>query len=374
MKKTVFIYTFFTMVIITVSIILLIIRQNSPRELQISIYNQWNDSFVRKIARGKKSYINTKNTKNTNIVLSEAQGYGMLIATEESYGDSKTAQKTFDRLDNYYLSNRYAKTNLMSWKQIISKNTNHIKKYRNNATDGDLYIAYSLIKAAKRWPQKAFYYKKQAKLLLRDILKCNYNSTTGSLMVGNWASGTKYANLLRTSDVLPGQFEQFYRFTGDKSWLRIKNNMLSSLVKLSKEHKTGLIPDMAWIKKDGSVVNVGNKSNFGKYNYCYYYNACRLPYNLSQSDDTKSKQVLHKMMKFFMSREYIAGGYTLSGHQLSNFQSASFGAPIFYAAKNSQKYNKLIQMEKYIFMQKLETDNYYQSVLVTLASEKFEKN
>ncbi|KRN33076.1 endoglucanase [Liquorilactobacillus mali] len=80
------------------------------------------------------------------------------------------------------------------------------------------------------------------------------------------------------------------------------------------------------------------------------------------------------MMKFFMTKEYIAGGYTLSGRQLSNYQSASFGAPIFYAAKDSQKYNKLIQMEKYIFMQKLEADNYYQSALITLASEKFLKN
>ncbi|MFT8882756.1 MAG: glycosyl hydrolase family 8 [Liquorilactobacillus hordei] len=374
MKKRILSYTFFAVVILAVSVTLLVIRQKSPRELQVSIYNQWNELFVHEVSGKKKAFINTKGTKKGNVSLSEAQGYGMLIATEQTHTDSNKSQETFDKLDAYYLSNRDAGTNLMSWKQVISHNGKRIKKYHNNATDGDLYIAYSLIRAAKKWPQKAPYYKKQAKAILEDILKYNYNSSTGSLMVGNWAKGTKYANLLRTSDVLPAQFEEFYHFTGDKVWLSIKDKMLSNLVELSKKHKTGLIPDMAWIKKDGSVISVGKKSHFGKYNRYYYYNACRLPYNLSQSNDSKSRLVLRKMMKFFMSREYIAGGYTLSGQQLSNYQSASFGAPIFYAAKDSKEYNKLTQLEKYIFMQKLEVNNYYQSALVTLASEKFFKN
>lgn len=64
--------------------------------------------------------------------------------------------------------------------------------------------------------------------------------------VGNWANkDSRFYNVLRTSDVMPKAFEEFYQATGDREWLTIKSKMLNYLQKLSKEHDTGLVPDFA---------------------------------------------------------------------------------------------------------------------------------
>ena len=74
----------------------------------------------------------------------------------------------------------------MSWKQVIKNDSETVEK--QNATDGDLYIAYFLIEAAKQWPDKAQGYQAQAKKILDDVLKYNYNEETGVLTVGDWAN------------------------------------------------------------------------------------------------------------------------------------------------------------------------------------------
>lgn len=364
MKKNLFIYAFFIMVLAILVGITLKVRLETPKNLRQSTISQWNSKFIRQT--GNCAYVASKSSRKKTTVLSEGQGYGMLIAVKGATS-SQADQKKFDQLDRYYLANRDGKTNLMSWKQTLNSKDQRIRKYQNSATDGDLYIAYSLIEAAKKWPEKANFYQRQAQTLLADILKYDYNSKTQELMVGNWAAHSRYQTMLRTSDVLPAQFDAFYKLTGNQTWVTIKQAMLKSLVSLSKQHRTGLIPDFAWIKKKQTVaVKAGTVSS--KYDGDYYYNACRLPYNLAQSKNRLSQRVLNKMMKFFMKQEYISGGYRLNGRRLNHYQSASFGAPIFFAANHNAKFSKLVQSEKYIFIQSLNANNYYQSALTILTT------
>ena len=42
---------------------------------------------------------------------------------------------------------------------------------------------------------------------------------------------------MRTSDVMPQAFEEFYQATGDRSWLKVKSQMLTYLQQLSSQHK-----------------------------------------------------------------------------------------------------------------------------------------
>lgn len=363
MKKNLVVYGLFITVLVILGGILIRVRQSTPKQMRQSIISQWNTEFVQQTS--DQAYVISKHRHEGTTVLSESQGYGMLIAVKGST-NSLRDQKKFDRLDRYYLTNRDGKTNLMSWQQTLNTQGKVIKRYHNSATDGDLYIAYSLIEAAQKWPSRADYYRHQAQILLADILKYDYNQQTQELMVGNWASDSRYQTMLRTSDVLPAQFQAFYQFTGNKIWLTIKQKMLQSLVSLSKQHVSGLIPDFAWIKAKKTVA-VQTKTVSSKFDGDYYYNACRLPYNLAQSNDKLSQQVLQKMMHFFMKEEYISGGYRLNGKRLTHYQSASFGAPISYAAKRDSSFSKLVQSEKYIFIQGLDSTNYYQSALVTLA-------
>ncbi|WP_281165608.1 glycosyl hydrolase family 8 [Liquorilactobacillus sicerae] len=366
MRKNALFMIIFVTILTFSSGILLLVRKESSKTIKTSLLKQWDRKFIKTDL--KKSFVVSRKNHHQLTVLSESQGYGMLIAANEGLEKIHPiqAKKQFQQLDNYYLANRYGRTNLMSWKQVIYFKKHKLKKFKNNATDGDLYLAYSLIQAAKAWPQNAASYRRQAKLILQDILKYDYNPQDGLLTVGNWATSDKKArNLLRTSDVLPKQFTAFYHLTGNRIWLKIKQRMLATLLALSQQHKTGLLPDFAWVNSKEPVA-VAPKTVSSKYDGAYYYNACRLPYNLAQSSDSQSQRILNKMMKFFMQKKYISGGYHLNGQKLNDYQSASFGAPIFYAALNNQKYNKLIQQEKYIFMQKLMSNNYYQSALIVL--------
>ena len=65
--------------------------------------------------------------------------------------------------------------------------------------------------------------------------------------------------------------------------------MLSSLETISSKTKTGLIPDFIWVDESGArVVKPYTISN--QFDSTYSYNACRLPYNLTQSNDEKESE------------------------------------------------------------------------------------
>lgn len=84
----------------------------------------------------------------------------MVIAVEAAK-QRNASLKDFELLYNYYLAHRMKNTQLMSWRQTVKNGI--VKAETNNATDGDLYIAYALIQAAKLWPQKADAYHTQAR-------------------------------------------------------------------------------------------------------------------------------------------------------------------------------------------------------------------
>ncbi len=67
--------------------------------------------------------------------------------------------------------------------------------------------------------------------------------------------------------------------------------MLSKLGMMSAKAKTGLLPDFLWV--EANTVRAVEKSVASKYDFSdYYYNACRLPYNLAQSQDKQSQKIL----------------------------------------------------------------------------------
>lgn len=103
-----------------------------------------------------------------------------------------------------------------------------------------------------------------------------------------------------------------------------------------------------------------------QYDGAYSYNACRLPYHLSQSQDERSQKLVQKMMAFFMKERRIYAGYDLQGNALNQYQAGSFLAPITYAANNSEGSLKLLQQNKYIFTQDLPLDNYYDATMITM--------
>ncbi len=168
---------------------------------------------------------------------------------------------------------------------------------------------------------------------------------------------------------MPTVFDHLYDCTHDSRWQMIKNNMLDRLTALSKQHRTGLVPDFAWARP-GSTKPVGPNTVAGKYDGDYSANACRVPMMLAKSNDPRAQKVLNKMMRFFSEQYYITAGYSLNGHRLVKYQSNSFSAPIFYAVScnRNEGYDNLFASQKHIFSKPLTEKNYYDATLTTLAA------
>ena len=374
MKRPVYIWLLTLVVAVIYIATLAFVRIKNPEHIQYEAYRRWQETYlVRK--NNKQTYVNTSNDQKHPVALSEGQGYGLQVvscAAEKGWA----SENDFDKLLNYYLAHRDyigehhdQLTYLMAWRQSYNKKGQWVNDH-NSATDGDLYIAAALHRAAKVWPRKAPYYHKLEQHIATDILKYEYNPTTHMLTVGDWVTkDSKFYYLLRTSDVMPTVFDHLYDCTHDSRWQMIKNNMLDRLAALSKLHQTGLVPDFAWARP-GSTKPVGPNTVAGKYDGDYSANACRVPMMLAKSNDPRAQKVLNKMMRFFSEQYYITAGYSLNGHRLVKYQSNSFSAPIFYAVScnRNEGYDNLFASQKHIFSKPLTEKNYYDATLTTLAA------
>ncbi|WP_270334872.1 glycosyl hydrolase family 8 [Ligilactobacillus acidipiscis] len=369
MKHLKFIWIFLGLVSLIYVGTLTSVRFKNSNNVQYKIYEAWQQGYVVKQDKNQ-SFVNTSNNKAKPVALSEGQGYGLYI-TQKAGAKGWAKRKDFDSLLNYYLAHRdrigknnETQTALMKWRQ--SEKNGKWTSEDNSATDGDIFIAYSLHQAAKVWPKRAAYYKKLESNLTRDILKYEYNSQTQALTVGDWVTKkSHYDRLMRTSDVAPKFFEAFYQASGDKRWLSIKNTMLDRMTDLSRKQQAGLVPDFAWINTTnarpvkGKVVSSENDGD-------YYANACRVPMMLASSDDPRAQTVVSKIIKFFHGQGEIYAGYSLDGRPLKHYQSDSFKAPIFYANNVHKKKQDL--REQKLFSKELTQKNYYDATLITMTA------
>lgn len=96
---------------------------------------------------------------NENISHSESQGYGMLMAVffNDHYSFRQLWKWTRTKLQRQ-------SDPLFSWKW--QQKTPHIPD-PNNASDGDIFIAWALLKAEQKWPGND--YAKEAKSIIREL-------------------------------------------------------------------------------------------------------------------------------------------------------------------------------------------------------------
>lgn len=235
---------------------LIVIRIENPYHIQAESYRRWRETYIVKQS-ANRAFVNTSNNRAKPVAFSEGQGYGLYItAAAGQHGWAKS--RDFDQLLNYYLAHRdyvgnhhQTPTYLMQWRQY--QKNGHWASDINSATDGDLFIAMALHQAARVWPKRAGYYRNLERHLTNDILAYEYNPHTRSLTVGDWAtSKSKYYRLMRTSDMAPTFFDTFYQSSHDQRWRIVKDGMLDHLADLSVQHRTGLVPDFAWVTADSA--------------------------------------------------------------------------------------------------------------------------
>lgn len=345
-----------------VAAVLFNIKDNQLR-LEKTTYQQWQAAYVKESDEG--NFVKTNPGKKNSISLSEGHGYGMLI-TLQAAKRGWASEDDFNDFYRYYKNFQISKDNpLMSWRQTF-KSDDEPTKETTNATDGDLDIVYALIEASKQWPDSQTDYNRAAKQLLLAIKTRNYNSTNKLLTVGDWATkDSEFYDLIRPSDIIPSYFDTFAAFSGDNFWKTLKTNSVDVLEDLSKQQKTGLMPDFAWVKK-ATVTPAKKDQVAGANDGNYGANACRIPWRLASSNDPAVNQVLSKMMNFFLKKEAIATGYTLNGSPLDNNSSSEFSTPVLYAAQQKKAYGNLVASESWVLRSGLAKDNYYGDTLTTL--------
>lgn len=319
-------------------------KASSPTSIQATVvsptfvqqsYTKYQQSYFTP-AKANQLFVNSSDSTKTKIALSEAQGYGMYATVKARNGK----QAVFNQLYNYYMAHRDKNTNLMAWKQDITSGTN----YENNATDGDLYIAESLLLAGNRWHNAT--YQKQAIVLLNDILKFNYNSETKVLTVGNWAtSGTSYY-VIRTSDVIPSFFADFYKSTHNSLWQTISKNELAALLQTSNATTNGIIPDLILYQNGKATTPTVNPLDTGSTNI-YGYNACRVPLNLAMTNDKVAQAVNHKFVAFLNKQHPLYAGYDVNGKAQADYTNPAFTLPVKAANHNVNKADATIQGKQY---------------------------
>ena len=81
---------------------------------------------------------------NNNRVTSESQGYGMILAV------------IYDDKDTFYKLWKWTKVNMLREDYLFSWHYNNAVVDRNNATDGDLLIAYALRLAYLKWKNEEY--------------------------------------------------------------------------------------------------------------------------------------------------------------------------------------------------------------------------
>ncbi len=331
-----------------------------------SYYQKWKQTFI--VSEKNNLYRVAIDKEDKHRTVSEGQGYGMLITSMMK--KDPEAQKIFDglwRFSRAHLSP--ISKDLMSW-EVPEK-----KDIIDSAFDGDADIAYALIVADKNWGSKgSINYKKEAHQVLDAIWKHTIGKESYLPLLGDWVDpkGKKYNQYTtRTSDFMPGHFKTFYRFSGDKKWLKVVKAIQYAI--LDVQHpKTGLVPD--FIKYDAKMKRyIAVEDGFLEHHDgSYYYNACRVPFRFGVdalvNKSLVSKTIVQKLSHWIKHASgndplKIKSGFELDGTVIGNYFSIVFTAPFGVAAMS----NDQIWAQKIYEVVKNRHENYYEDSVALLS-------
>ena len=317
-------------------------------------YTEWKETYLRRnpytaeeqyyVFYGEQTYAEAHSA--VPVTVSEAHGYGMLIAVLMSDYDSE-AHGIFDGMYRYYLAHLSGiAPHLMAWQQSDNGKALIDSNGADSATDGDLDIAYALLLADSVWgSQGKIDYLSAAKLVIGDIMEYEVSRTDWILRLGDWAydvsESDKYYAATRASDFIMQYFPVFADVTGDARWMQLYDHTYTIINQFVDTFQTGLLPDFIikdqngkWIPAPASFLEDENDGN-------YYYNSCRVPWRISTDaiagKNADAKKYAETVNSFFSEKtggnpEKIMAGYTPDGKAVSDWDDLCFTAPLMLSA------------------------------------------
>lgn len=329
---------------------------NTLSEETVDFYGYWKEKYLAQdpyvkdqtqyyVFYGDETFVEAG--YSVPVTVSEAHGYGMLIAASMAEYDSD-AKDIFDGMYRYYRAHlSEIGPNLMAWQQSDNGTAIINSSGADSATDGDLDIAYALLMADSIWGSDGeIDYKQTAIDVINDIMTYEVNQNDWVLRLGDWAywsdEGDKYDSATRSSDFIVQYMPVFAEATGDDRWLTLYENTYSIINKIVDDYGTGILPD--FIIKDSATgefipapANFLESENDGN----YYYNACRTPWRISMdyliNGNTDAKRFADAINAFIIGETggdpwEIMAGYTPDGTAVSDWNDLCFNAPFMVSA------------------------------------------
>ena len=307
-------------------------------------YDLWKQRYLTEACSGGR-FVVSASVDRGNLTVSEAHGYGMLIAVLMA-GHDPDAHAIFDGMYAYFREHPTATHDrLMSWYQRRScLDANG----RDSATDGDLDIAYALLLADRQWGScGAVDYAGEAAAMLAQLADGDFAPGPAPYpLLGDWVSQDEpaYYAAARTSDFMPGHLRAFATVDPTGPWQAAIDREYAVVAAIQSTYSpaTGLLPDFV-LDPAGVPAPAGPDFLEASTDGTYSYNACRSPCRLGVdylvTGDSRAKTAVDRISNWFAAEaagdpSTIGAGYALDGtpNPGTDYSSMAFVAPLAVAA------------------------------------------
>lgn len=207
-------------------------------------------------------------TANEDISHSEGQGYAMLFAV------ANRDLTTFSIIWSWTRNNlQIREDGLFAWKWDPSHPDDPVTD-PNNATDGDLLIAWGLLRAAKLWGNDR--YREEAMDIIRKVRRTMVRETDFGPVLLPGANGFERndAIIVNLSYWIFPAFVDIYKEDPSEIWMELHRSGVR-LCRAARFGKWDLPPDWLLVPKSGSELELPDD-----FEPVFGYNAIRIPLHL----------------------------------------------------------------------------------------------
>jgi putative cell wall-binding protein/endo-1,4-beta-D-glucanase Y len=301
-------------------------------------YDLWKSRYV-KAGCGPGQYYVDASSSTASMVVSEGQGYGMVI-TALMAGHDPNARAVFDGMYRYVHDHPSAvDPDLMAWHQ--GTNCASVPGDAGSATDGDLDIALALLLADTQWGSTgAVDYHTEATTLIDAIERSEVNPQTHLPLLGDWPTpGDDFWFATRTSDLMIDHFRAFADATGDVFWNDViaASEALVTTMQATHAPATGLLPDFVVGTDTATPEPAPDPFLESAFDGDFSWNACRTPWRLAAdalvSGDTDTLAAADRMRNWVVQATAgqptaVRAGYELDGTPLVDYGALAYLAPM----------------------------------------------
>lgn len=345
--------------------------QKKKDEAVVRFYKKWKKKHLKPGCNPGELVVESK-TKPSNLTVSEAHGYGMIILAYMA-GVDPDAKTQFDAMLRFHRAHPSRLTSgIMSWNQNRACVDVGGK---NGAIDGDLDIAYGLLLADRQWGSCGdVNYLEIARWVIAAISKAGVDREGRYPLLGDWVNPQwtlSHYNGSRVSDFMGSHFRAFQTASRDPVWSGLIENTYWIAEYVQSRTDTGLLPDFVEGLEQGKPRPASMGYLEGARDGSYAYNACRIPMRMGTdyllSGDERPRQIALRINEFAKQKSQgdpkkLRGGYHLDGEEMVDYETMAFTGPFAVGAMmdpNGQEW--LDKLWKHSVKRKME--NYYENTL-----------